>query len=215
MKDFLKKYKISVAVASYVVLVLVFLYFSVMPSIVKISEKAQKIQQQEIDRKLHEERISSLPAMEDGYEKFKDNEAALYIVMDSSKEVDFIKELEILAEETSNKVEFRIEEKVDKKTAKKKDGEADIKGGLTYANYLPMQVALEGDYEGLLKFMHKLENFHNYVNIVSVSSEKKEVRETGGNPGLFSAGNQTKTTETSRDVLNTILDIVVYTSQKI
>ena len=213
MKDFLKKNKIAVALVVYVVLIIFFVYFLVMPSVAEISNKAQLIQQQEIDRKMNEERVASLPAMEEGYVLFKESENDLTIIMDSEREVDFIKELEVLAEETKNMIEFRVQENVDKKSvSKKKEGEADIKSKLAYANYLPMQIALEGDYESLLKFMNRLENFHNYVNIVSVSSEKNEIKETGKNPGPFSASGPAK--ENSREVLNTILDVVVYTSLK-
>ena len=213
MKEFLKKNKIAVAVIAYALLALLFLYFLVAPSVARISEKAQKIQQQEIDNRLDEERVVSLPAMEEGYAKFKDNESDLFIIMDSSKEVDFIKELEKLAEETKNRIEFRVQEEADKKSAaKKKEGEADIKGKLAYANYLSMQIAIEGDYEGLLKFISKLENFHNYVNIISVSSEKNQIKEANQGSGPFSANSQTK--EASREVINTILDVVVYTTIK-
>lgn len=213
MKDFLKKNKIAATLIAYMALVLVFMYFLAMPSIVAISDKAQMIQQQEIDRKLNEERTVSLPSMEEGYARFKDNEGRLGIIMDSSKEVDFIKELEVLAEETENRIEFRVQEGVDKKvSSKKKEGEADIKSKLTYTNYLSMQIALEGDYDSLLKFMNKLENLHNYVNIMSVSSEKNEIKEVKQNAGPFSADSTTK--EDGREVLNTILDVVVYMSLK-
>lgn len=213
MKDFLKKNKIAVTLIAYVVLILAFMYFLVMPSIVAISDKAQRIQQQEIDRKLNEERAASLPSMEEGYVRFKDNEGKLVIIMDSSKEVDFIEELEVLAEETENRIEFRVQESVDKKAvSKKKEGEADIKSKLAYTNYLSMQIALEGDYDSLLKFMNKVENLHNYVNIVSVSSEKNEIKEAKQNSGPFSVSNPTK--ENGREVLNTILDVVVYMSLK-
>lgn len=215
MKGYLKKNKISLAIVLYLAVVSSFFYFLAVPSIKDISAKAQKIKQQEVDNNIDKEKISSLPKLEEGYENFKDNEEKLDIIMDPTKEVDFFKELESLAEQTRNKIEFKVQENYDKKSAAKKKGaDAGIKDKLSYVNYLSMQIALEGDYVGLLDFVRKLENFHDYVNIVSVSSEKKIIREqiSGGN--IFSAeGQKEKEKEISREVINTILDVVVYTDK--
>lgn len=214
MKNNLQKYKIQLVIALYVLAVLAAGYFFIIPSVQGVADKAQQIQQQEIDHNLDKERIASLSIMEENYEKFKDNESDLNIIMDSFKEVDFIKELEDLAEQTNNKVEFRIQENADKKTVSKNKKEVPgIKESLSHSNYLSMQIALEGNYGGLLKFIYKLENFHNYVNIISISVEKKEMKEEMRSGDPFSSGSIIKkgvNQGLNSEVLNTIIDIVVY-----
>jgi hypothetical protein len=144
--------------------------------------------------------------MEKDYQKYKESEGMLNGLMEPSKEVDFIKELEKLAEETNNKVEFKIQEEK-KEEAKKKEVDAGIKDKLAYKSFLSMQIAIEGDYDQLINFIHKLENYKNYVNIISIRTEKitQEVEKNG------TVGSDTEDEEVEKkQILNSILDIVVY-----
>ncbi|MDP1620426.1 MAG: hypothetical protein Q8M12_05535, partial [bacterium] len=158
------------------VVVLSFTYFLVMPAVEGIIARANDIQQKKIDKELNEKKLSSVAAMESDYAKVKDNADKFDIIIEQSKELDFIKELEILAEQTGNKIEFKLQDLATAKpVAKSKNGELDIKSKLAYSNFLSMQIALEGNYAGLLNFINKLENYKKYVNIITISSEKRTI----------------------------------------
>jgi hypothetical protein len=147
-----------------------------------------------------------VPTIEKDYQKYKESEGMLNGLMESSKEVDFIKELEKLAEETNNKVEFKIQEEK-KNEVRKKEADAGIKDKLAYKSLLSMQIAIEGDYGQLINFIHRLENYKSYVNIISIRTEKitQEVEKNG------TVGNDTEDEEVEKkQILNSILDIVVY-----
>jgi hypothetical protein len=201
MKDFLKNNKISIVALVYLVLVGLFFYFIIMPLKGKINEKASEIQQEKIDQDITKRKIMSVPVIEKDYQKYKENEENLNVLMEPSQEVEFIKELEKLAEETSNKVEFKIQESAKEDPKKKKTEGADIKGKLAHTNFLSMQVALEGDYQSLINFIHKIENYKKYVNILSIRTEKISLE----TPKASDKENVDK-----KEVLNSILDIVVY-----
>ena len=210
MKNFFRKNKLSLVIGTYLVLFGAFAYFMVLPEVKSIIGKAEAIERQGLDQKIDEERTASLPSLEEGYKSFKDNEGRFEIVIGRSSEVDFIKELEKLAEETQNKIELRVQEDIATKVpAKKKEKDEDIKSKLAHKEYLSMQIALEGNYENLRKFLYKLENFHKYVNIISISSEKKQVEnKSQSGPFVSKDGRVEKTVK--KEVVNTILSVVVY-----
>lgn len=208
MNDFIKENKITLVVLIYLISVGLLFYFIVLPLQEKIVNKASDIQQEEIDQDITKKKITTVPVIEKDYQKYKENEESLNVMMEQSQEVEFIKELERLADETNNKIEFKIQEKkVEEK--KKKEGEGDIKDKLAYTSFLSMQIALEGDYQDLLDFLYKLENYKNYVNILSVRLEKIELDSEKGNANPFKNVPEEEKVK-SQEVLNSILDIVVY-----
>lgn len=193
--DFLRKNKITLAACTYLILVALFFYFIIRPLQQKITGKASEIQQEKIDQDITKKKIATVSVMEKDYEKYKENEENLNVMIAQSQDVEFIKELERLAEETGNKIEFKIQEK---KGSDAKDG----------PGILSMQIALEGSYQSLLDFVHKLENGKNYVNILSFRSEKISlVDDVASVPADDMAGGKKAGT---KNVLNSILDIAVY-----
>ncbi|HCU70631.1 MAG TPA: hypothetical protein DIC35_02615 [Candidatus Moranbacteria bacterium] len=202
MKDFLNKNKIILITSIYLILAGLFFYFLIIPLKGKINGKASEIQQEKIDQDITKKKIMTVPVIEKDYQKYKENEENLNVLMEPSQEVEFIKGLEALAEETNNKVEFKIQESAKDESKNKKTENADIKSKLAYNNFLSMQVALEGNYQSLINFIHKVENYKKYVNILSIRIEKISIDE--------GAKSSNKENEVKNEALNSILDIVVY-----
>lgn len=214
MKDFLKTYKIKVIIGAYVAIVFAFLYFVCLPIVGRVNEKADGIQQKKIDGELNEKRLADVPAMEENYNRFKDNETSFAVVIEPNSEVELIKELEAMAAQTNNKIELKLQDIVDAKSAARQKGiEGDIKNKLAYSSYLSMKIAIEGDYSSLLNFIHKLENYKKMVNVISVSSEKKELEDSVNNSNPFDMAADAKKKSIGKDVINSILDVVVYTKK--
>lgn len=204
MKDFFKKYKIQSVVSTYTVVVFMMFYFLVMPTIAEIRDTANKINQEKIAGELKEEQLMTVSTMEDDYNKFKDNEDGFDIIVDPKNEVELIKDLESIADQTGNKIELKIQEDADTKPrARQKTTEEDIKGNLKYSNYLSILIAIEGDHTSLINFINKIENYKKTINIISISSEKKETVIDSKNSNSIGA-------ISGEEVINSIFDVVVY-----
>lgn len=202
MKDFIKRYKIILSSVIFSISILGLANFVIKPLVNKIASKADSIQQEKTNKELNEIKLASVSTMEKDFSRFKDEEGRLNIIIDQEKELDFIKELELLAEQTGNRIEFRVEDEMNNARVKAKKNEVSIKDSLKYKDFLSMQIALEGDYTNLLNFINKLENYKNYVNIISISSEKKTI----GSPNGLDAEEKVKASE----VINSILGVAVY-----
>lgn len=188
-----------------------FVYFLAIPYVGGIIAKANDIQQKKIDKELNEKKLSSVASMEEDYARVKDNADKFDIIIEQSKELDFIKELESLAEQTGNRIEFKVQDpSTAKPVAKSKNSEADIKSKLGYTNFLSMQIALEGDYANLLNFINKLENHKKYVNIITISSEKRIIEKAVAAPDPFAAPDRLPEKKATKEIINSILDVVVY-----
>ncbi len=219
MKVFWKKHKFFIAIALYIVIVFAVGYLVKIFLIDKIIEKSDKIQEMNIDSQLSRDKISKIPEMENANEEYERNKETLNMVIVPSGEVEFIRNLEFLAENTRNKISLEIEDVQDsskakaKTTKKKKDEEKGIFDLLTYDKYLKIKVTLEGDYAGLVDFISKLENFKYYVNVVSIDAKKEIVgnsNERNGN--IFSPDNskEEKALPEYAEIIRTKMEIIVY-----
>jgi hypothetical protein len=231
LKTFLKKYKISVVILAYLVFVFLLYRLAIFPLTQSVRDKADDIQKRIVDNQIEKERLGKISELEEAYGEYQKNKETLEVVLDAQYEVDFIKKLEILAEETGNKISLKIEE-ADKKTAdknkavldKKKEEEKTVREKLSYNNFISMQINLRGNYVSLVNFIHKLENSAYYVNILSIdikkekeALEKKIEKVNVQSDTLFTPGSKTAPKEEpasnepqEREILNTTLNVVIY-----
>jgi hypothetical protein len=221
MKDILKKYSFLINIAGFLIVLVLVFFFVINPLQKSIQSNSDEIQKKIIDDNISKSRISQIPDMEKIEEAFSENKNSLDIILDSSNEVDFIKKIESLAEETGNKIVLKIDDgkgnnpKKSVVTAKDSD---DIKANLNYTKYLSMQINLEGNYEQALEFIHKLENMNYYVDIISINMIKNAQDQTGENTSgtsPFEANNpKTKSDTTGLSNINNMIEsslgVVVY-----
>lgn len=211
MKEFLKKNKISVLICAYIVLMTVIFYFLIRPIVNEIAAKADMIQQKKYDKEVNENKLAAMLSAEKNFNEINYDKNDFNNTINTGGEVELIKDLEILAEQTGNKIEFKLADNQDKKPASKpKKDEVDIKKNLKHTNYLSLQVALEGSYISLVNFMHKLENYKKYVNVISISSEKMIIADSSSNLGIIATSDLNKKKAPDKEVINTILDAVIY-----
>jgi hypothetical protein len=90
-----------------------------------------------------------------------------------------------------------------------------------------MQISLTGSYSELVNFIHKLENGSYYVNIISLESKKSvQVEEKSAtasppadagifsvpaSPSPFQPAQQPKTDKTEKDIINSVINVIIYT----
>lgn len=208
--DIWKKYGTWISSAGFVVIIAFACYFVVIPIRKNMEKNSEEAQSRIADREIYEKRISEISEMEKTLTVFQANESNLRVFLNKNNEVDFIRNVEAMAEETNNKITLKIEDKKDpitKKEAVKKDEEL-IKESLPRDKYLALQITLEGDYEAMLNFLNKLENMSFYVNVLSLDLNKSVV-EKETNP-FKSTNNPKGEVNTQKEVLTSTLNVVAY-----
>lgn len=183
--------------------------------IVKIKSVSNVVQEKTIDNENNQSRIAKIPEMETAQRSFREREADLDAALDEDKEIDFIKKLEALAEITGNKISLKIDETDPKKIGAVKGGKdarESILGNLPYDKYITVQINLEGGYSELINFIHKIENFGYYLNIVSINAVKNVSPEASAQKDRspFSASRSGDQITLERDTIKTIITVVVY-----
>lgn len=182
------------------------------PLLADIREKSDEIQKIKIDNQVAQERIAKLPEMRELHEIFEQEKNNLAVTLDQNNSVDFIKKLELLAQETGNAISLKIDDnsalpKNDKASKAKKGGTGGIVSNLPSDKYLSMEITLEGKYENFINFLYKLENLDYYVNVLSCRLIKTAVDPSshGG------AGANQEEAVSEESVLMSSLRIIVYT----
>lgn len=214
MKDFWKKYKLWINIVIYVSFSATLFLFIVRPLLSGIQEKSDEIEKVKIDNQISQERIAKLPEMGELHAVFAEEQKNLSVVLDQNNSVDFIKRLELLAQETGNKISLKIDDSSsvaksanDSKAGKgKKDAES-ILSNLPMENYISMEITLEGKYENFIQFLYKLENLNYYVNIISLSLAKEIIDESGDSSKAIQ---RQEKNIVLRDVLVSSLKVIVY-----
>jgi hypothetical protein len=234
MTKFFEKYKLWVSLSLCALCVAALAWFLVLPVIRKINGTTDAIQEKLIDSQLTRSRISQIPDMETAQKLFQDKTADFNVILDENNEVDFIQKMEAIADQTGNKIELKIADNQnssqapvqpapdDQATADqpaapaaKKVDPADIMANLPYGKYIVVQINLEGNYQQLLEFIHKLENLDYYVNIISVDAVKttqdqdnQNLPPTNANP--FGSGPSAPKPAPAKEIIKSTISIVAY-----
>lgn len=215
MINFWKKYKLWLSILITGILIGVAFFFVAYKLIVKIKSVSDVVQEKTIDNENNQSRIAKIPEMEAAQRSFREREADLDATLDEDKEIDFIKKLEALAEVTGNRISLKIDELDQKKAeaAKKvKNAEESILGSLPYDKYITVQINLEGGYSELVNFIHKIENFGYYLNVVSINAVKNASKEAEAQKDRspFSASRSGGNITLEKETIKTAITVVVY-----
>lgn len=227
MKNIWKKHKAPLIIFGYIIIVASFIYFIFIPSVNKIREKSDMIQEKNIDSQMRQASLAAVPEMEAEYNNFLDNQDATDVILNSRDEVVFIKKLETLAAQTGNAINLQIDDPTAANGgtanqpggAAAKSGRKTIKDTLSYNKYVSMQIEIKGSYPSFLNFLNKLENDSYYVNVLSVNMQKETVAPDNTVPvdvssgnNIFSAGNQNgqQKPAAASEILDSTLSVVVY-----
>jgi hypothetical protein len=226
MNTIFKKHKIAAIFFSSIILMGLALYFGAAFMVKDIKDKSDEIQRSLIDIQIQDKRIDKIPEMENINAEIQENKKALDVIYSSDEEVSLINKLESLGEETGNKVNLSVNEQaimneknVKKTTTKKNNEEKSITDSLAYGNYLSMQISLEGDYAGLVNYMHRLENMNRYVNIISIESkkvngeERKNMTTNIFDESRAETGNDQRDSEDDKETIVSTLNIIIYTQK--
>jgi len=211
MSDIWKKYNLWISFGIFLAVIFPVCFFVILPIRKNIEANSDEIQKKNIDNEIYKERVRKIPDMEKMQTTLDANKNNLKIFLSGSSEVDFIKKIESVAEETGNKITLKIEDSTNKKPAKKEDkkDENNIKNALPGNNkYVTIQISLEGNYENLFNFMRKLENINYYVNVISLDLNKTVV-EKEASP--FASTDEKKAdVNVEKEIIKSNLEAIVY-----
>lgn len=225
MKIIWGKYKLTMIYLSYFFLIALAIFFVVRPTISRIKENSLAIQKKSADNEIFEKRIGKLDQIEKDFNEYNAKKDQVGKLLGEGEEVDFIRNIESLADETGNKVSLEIIEKEgqgegkSQSSAKKKDSGADndseVLGKLAEEDALVFQINLEGDYQSLIKFLNKIENMDYYSTISSIGSKKTTSKENAIQPVRsnifsFSGESASQSSVIERDILVSQIRLVVY-----
>lgn len=210
MRKIWSKFKFAIIILSYIPLVAVFAFFSIQPLINDIKSLAYQIQSKNIDRDIEKAQIAKLPEITKEWADYKSREDLLNVILGQNDQVSFIENIESNAQISGNKIELRIDDSGGDASAKSKN--KDVSKGLVYPDYFSVQISLEGDYAGLVKFIHLLENSKFFVNVVSISAVKSDAKkENDRNFNVFdSMRTVNKDDQSDKDSIKTNINAIVY-----
>lgn len=212
MKKVWFKFKFLIIISSYILLAAAFVFFLVRPLVNNIESLAYQIQSKNIDREIEKAQIAKLPELVKEWSDYESREGLLNVILGQNDQVSFIENIESNAQLSGNKIELKIDDSAKDASAKSKSNE--ILKELAYPDYFSIQISLEGDYTGLVKFIHLLENGKFFVNIVSISAVKNSVEDdNSGRSSIFDSArtvNNKTDNQANNDSIKTNINAIVY-----
>lgn len=225
MKNFIQKQKELVVISAYIMVIIMLIYFVVVPLVSKINETNDQIQKERINQNMIEQKIAELPKIQQQYNTILEKENIIDVFLDKNEEVGLIEKIEKLAQDTDNKIEISVQsnqpqtKNTDNK--KKKKVEETLVSKLPSTDYLQMQIILNGSYNDMLNFIRRLENMENYSDIIKIKIEQTDsnaiTNSNFGSANPFVQAPSTDSEDTANSViekdLKTTMDIVFYTKK--
>lgn len=244
MKEFFQKYRSFFPVVTMLSLFSgmgLMMWFGIIPFHRLIIEKADGIQEYYATRENREVQMKKLPELESQFMSIEKDEDTLNILLSEEAIVDFVKTLEKLGAETGVLVTIRsagsnvIEEKKNlkvpvKKGAVSQEATDSSKAPASLIDLLPLErfvhlnVTVQGEYQNIVTFLHKMETLPFGLDVLSVSMKIRNAEEKASrpdNPGrnpflILSDGNPEQATELEEEQLVSLgsleasFDTVVY-----
>lgn len=219
MKELWKKNKLMLIILGYAIIFSAVVYFLVFPLVAKTKLTSTQIQEKIVDQKIEDTKLSNLPQMDKDWEDFKAQKITVDVTLSTGSEISFIESIDSIAQKSGNLIDLKIGDQVDPKevekikaSAKKNKEQKGVMDEIAYTNYFPMQINLQGDYQGLLNFIHMLENGHFYVNIISINSKKQTVDNTPSSASMFS-DEKDKEKNNAKETIVSAINAIVYTQR--
>jgi hypothetical protein len=215
MRELWKEKKFWLVFWAEIIFVFLAIYFIFLPLAKGIVNKADRIQEAKIDRKLMADRLAKIGEARKEHEKLTGGIQKLDVLMSAEEEVDFFKELEKMAGDTGNGISIKIieeEKKVGNASAPSivlDKEKKEMLDGLPYKNYFVLQIGLRGGYAGLANFLHKLENSSHYLAVIAVNAQKMKEIPAGEIAPIVSAAAGQQAPE-EKEILSSLITVAVY-----
>ena len=221
MKKIFQKQREIITIFAYVGVVLVLVYFVILPIISKIEGVNDQIQEESIKQEIVKQQLGELPKIQQQYNNLQENEGLIDVLLNKDKAVVLIESLEKIAQNSGNKIEISLQNSQLQKNVAvvttKSNSDDTLINALPSADYLQMQILLTGNYNKVIDFISRLENMEYYSDITGIEMKQSE---PSNNVGIISPFNLSSTTSSKKisdqytpGDLEATLDVVFYTKK--
>lgn len=181
MKNFWEKYKEFVVVSAYIFFVVCLILFAIKPLFLSIDEKINYIGEQKANQEIKQKKIDELPSIKKKVDIIEQKKSQLDVFIDAEYALPLIEELEKLAQQTGNKINIEVKDNDSEKKRKEKarngtgDKESEsLLDNFSEKDFITLDLKLEGDFEGIMIFLNKLENMKYFSDVISLYISKKQ-----------------------------------------
>ncbi len=217
MKNIWKKYKAAMILFGYASAAILLFWLAFLPYISHIKSRADEIQAMELDNQIFEKKTSKITEMESKYDEYQNSKNKMGRFLKEGEEIDFIKRLEFIGEETKNKVNLRIldADAQNAKSSKNKPKEPGLIDSLPSKKFLMLEVNVVGGYSDLISFLRKIENLDFYTNVISLDMSKTVVPIVNAGSenavNIFTpTGQNPPEVKKEKEALKGIINLIVY-----
>ncbi len=221
MKDFFKKYQLTIGTVALILLMGLTGWFGILPLYQQIFSLRDEIQKEIVRQQNQEKQLKYLPELKKQYDAVLVDEGYFDILLTEEKVVSFIRTVEGVASESDVEIKIQSNDAAldtptkkkgasnnDETTANNPASDGDQKKSkllaelLPFGNSLRLTLTLKGDYAALVKFLSRLESLPVALDVVSVevrqpiqndNSTEGDVRSVNPFTGTGDAGQTNKT----------------------
>jgi hypothetical protein len=216
MKNILIKYKVEIIFIGYSIAAIGLLYSGFIPYKNKVESQAEKIQETTLENLIFENKTSRISQMEAKYNDYQNNKGKMGKFLKDGEEVELIKRIESLGEETQNRVALNIaEEKKDSSSSSVKNAakEESIPKDISSQNYLNLEINLEGSYDSFIDFLKKMESLDYYIDVVSLDLAKTDAKDSSASvfsDNIFSSRQADSAPPVEKEILKSKIGVIVF-----
>ncbi|HBR79301.1 MAG: hypothetical protein UR66_C0009G0149 [Candidatus Moranbacteria bacterium GW2011_GWE1_35_17] len=228
--SFFQKNKTYLIIGILLIIWICFFIFIISPSVGLLKDDFDSVQMKLIDGKNNDDKLSKLDNLKNNFEKVASEKDNLNVIFSKDNIVGLVEELELIAQKTGNDITISVDEGnkkiLEPNKGKPNSQENEILKLSPVKDYFAIKIILAGDYNGLAKFIDKLDNIKYYNSVVSFKIESKKIileKETdnkksnpNGGISVLGDGNGADLSEEEKEklVLNSELDVIFYSLEK-
>lgn len=221
MKKIFQKQREIIIILTYVGVILVLVYFVILPLLSKIEGVNNQIQEESMKQEIVKQQLGELPKIQQQYDTLQKNEGTIDVLLDKNKAVTLIESLEKLAQDSGNKIEISVQNSQLQKNVTvattKTPADKTLINTLPSSDYLQMQIILTGDYNKVVNFISKIENMEYYSDIIGIKMMHSDL---AGNNEVINSFNSVSinnsdkiSSKSNAGGLKATLDVVFYTKK--
>lgn len=213
-----KKNRIIMMTLGFALFIGAAVYFLVIPLVVDIRAASNRMQEKIIDQEIEKSRLEKLPVIEEDWSNFEAKKEFINVILNPENEVEFIENIESIAEKTGNVITLKIESNLDQREIEKlkrasgevKKSEKGVMDKISYNSFFPAQINIKGDYSGLINFINMLENSQIYVNIISIQTKKVLIKGLNSDNNISSVSLIKEDEGDAKEMLDSVINAIVY-----
>ena len=202
MANFIRKQKIILAIAVYVLFIGAIFFFAVKPLLERGRDIREQIEKEKALQEGRQQRLGEVSALREQYAKIERHKGELDVLLVRDDAVKLISVLEGLAEKEGVGIMIAVEESIPKPKAstrskqedssKEKEKKEVLSDGLPSQDYVQFTITLSGQYGAVVNFIERVEAMPYYADILSLTFKAKEEKEDvpSGNPMVSSVAPQ-------------------------